>query len=81
MSTKSEATLLREELTRLAVENRELRETVSRLEAVHDKMVAALKAEIDRLILEIAERDRRLAKYENAHVPSSTGSLYNGTKV
>ncbi len=77
MSTKSEATLLREELTRLAVENRELRETVSRLEAVHNKMVAALKAEIDRLILEIAERDRRLAKYENAHVPSSTGSLYN----
>ena len=77
MSTKSEAVLLREELTRLAVENRELRETVSRLEAVHGGMVVVLKAEIDRLILEIAERDKRMAKYENAHVPSSTGSLYN----
>ena len=77
MSHKSDIVLLREELTRLAVENRELRETVCRLEAVHGGTVAALKAEIDRLILEIAERDRRLAKYENAHVPSSTGSLYN----
>ena len=50
---------------------------VSRLEAASGGRVAALEAENDRLRLEIAERDRRMAKYENAHVPSSTGSLYN----
>ena len=77
MSRKSETALLREELARLAVENRELREMVSRLEAASGGRVAALEAENDRLRLEIAERDRRIGKYENAHASSSTGSLYN----
>ena len=77
MSRKSETALLREELARLAVENRELRDMVSRLEAASSGRVAALEAENDRLRLEIAERDRRMGKYENAHVTSSTGSLYN----
>ena len=77
MSRKSETAILREELARLAVENRELREMVSRLEAASSGRVAALEAENDRLRLEIAERDRRMGKYENAHAPSSTGSLYN----
>ncbi|MBI1658992.1 MAG: transposase, partial [Thaumarchaeota archaeon] len=77
MSRKSETALLREELARMAVENRELREMVSRLEAASSRRIAALAAENDRLRLEIAERDRRMGKYENAHAPSLTGSLYN----
>ena len=77
MGRKSETALLRGELARLAVENRELREMVFRLEAASSRRVAALEAENDRLRLEIAERDRRMAKYENAHASSSAGSLYN----
>ena len=70
VSRKSETTLLREELARLAAENRELREMVPRLEATLGRRVAALEAENDRLRLEIDKRDRRMAKYENAHAPS-----------
>lgn len=77
MSRKSETALLREELARLAAENRELREIVSRLEATYGGRVAALEAENDRLRLEIDKRDRRMAKYENPHSKSSSGSLYN----
>ena len=77
MSRKSETALLRGELARLAAENRELREMTSRLEATLGRRVAALEAENDRLRLEIDKRDRRMAKYENAHAPSSTGSLYS----
>ena len=50
---------------------------VSRLETTFGGRVAALEAENDRLRLEIAKRDRRMAKYENAHAPPSSGSLYN----
>ena len=77
MSRKSETALLREELARLAAENRELREIVSRLEATYGGRVAALEAENDRLRLEIDKRDRRMAKYENPHSKPSSGSLYN----
>ena len=76
MSRKSETALLRGELAKLAAENRELREMVSRLEAVYGGRIATLEAENDRLRLEIDGRDRRLAKYENAHSPSSSGSRY-----
>ncbi|MCE2508380.1 MAG: hypothetical protein J4G04_03645, partial [Nitrosopumilaceae archaeon] len=77
MSRKSETALLREELARLAVENRDLHRMVSGLEATFGGRVAALEAENDRLRLEMAERDGRMAKYENAHAPPSSGSLYN----
>ena len=77
MGCKSETALLRGELARLAVENRGLREMMSRLEAASSGRVAALEAENDRLRLEIAERDMRMAKYENAHASSSTDSLYS----
>ena len=50
---------------------------VARFEAAFAKREEVLKAEIDRLRLEIAERDRRLARYENPNAPSSTDSLYN----
>ena len=70
MSSKSGVALLRKDLTRLTVENRELRETVSRLETMRSGMVAVLKVEIDRPRPETAERDRRVDKYGNAHVPS-----------
>ena len=53
MSRKSGVALLREDLTGLAVESRELRETVSRLETMRGGMVVVLKAEIDRLRLEM----------------------------
>lgn len=77
MSRKPETALLRGELARLAAENRELRRMASRLEAALAGRVAALEAGIDRLRPEMAGRDRRLTKYENAHAPSSTGSPYN----
>ena len=77
MDRKSETALLRGDLARLAVENRKLCEMVSRLEAASSRRIAALETEMDRMRLEMAERDRRLAKYENAHAPSSTGLLYN----
>ena len=81
MGRKSETAPLRGELARLAIENRELHKMVSRLEAASNRRIAALEAEMDRMRLEMAEHDRRLAKYENAHVPSSIGSLYNERRV
>ena len=48
-----------------------------RLETAFAKKVEILEAEIDRQRLEIAERDKRLARYENSNAPSSAGSLYN----
>ena len=72
--------LLRKELTKVTVENRDLQRSVARLEAVFSKKVEILEAENDRLRLEIAERDRRLALYENSNAPSSTGSLYNAER-
>ena len=49
MSRKSETTLLLEKMARLAAENRELREMVSRLETASSGRRAALEAEIDRM--------------------------------
>ena len=50
---------------------------VARLEAAFAKKVEILETEIDRLRLENAGLNRRLARYENPHTPSSTDSLYN----
>lgn len=49
MSRKSETALLREELAKLAVDNRKLCEMVSRLEAASGERIAVLEAENDRL--------------------------------
>ena len=77
MVSKSEMALLRRELTKVTAEYRDLQRSVARLEAAFSKKVEILEAEIDWLRLEIAERDRRLARYENPNAPSSTDSLYN----
>ena len=77
MSRKSETALLREELARLAVENQDLRRMMSKIETASGWRIATLEAENDRLRPEIAERDRGISKYENAHAPSSTRSMYN----
>ena len=50
---------------------------VAWLEAAFAKGKEMFEAEIDRLRLEVAERDRGLARYENPNSPSSTNSLYN----
>ena len=50
---------------------------VARFEAAFVKSEEMPKAEIDRLRLEITERDRRLTKYEDPNALSSTDSLYN----
>ena len=75
--SKSETALLREELTKVVAENRDWQMRMARLEDAFSKREEIFVAEIDRLRLEIAERDSRLAKYENPHTPSSTNSLYN----
>ena len=77
MVSKSEMALLRRELAKVTTEYRDLQRSVDRLEAAFSKKVEILEAEIDWLRLEIAERDRRLARYENPNAPSSTDSLYN----
>ncbi len=51
------------------------------LEAGLAKRIMLLEIENDRLRLELAERDRRMEKYENSDSPSSTGSLYNAERT
>ena len=68
-SESPETTILREELARLVVENSELCETASRRKGAYSERVATLEAENDRLRLEIAGRNRSLAKYKNPHQP------------
>ena len=75
--SESETALLRKELAKVVAENRDWQMRVARLEAASAKREEMLEAEIDRLRLEIAGRDRRLARYENPNAPSSTDSLYN----
>ena len=75
--SESETALLRKELAKVVAENRDWQMRVARFEAAFAKREEMLEAEIDRLRLEIAERDRRLARYENPNAPSSTDSLYN----
>ena len=75
--SESETALLRKELAKVVAENRDWQMRVARLEAAFAKREGMLEAEIDRLRLEIAGRDRRLARYENPNAPSSTDSLYN----
>ena len=75
--SESETALLRKELAKAVAENREWQARVARLEVAFAKREEMLLAEIDRLRLAIAERDRRLARYENHNAPSSTDSLYN----
>ena len=77
MVSKSEMALLRKELAKVTTEYRDLQRSVARLEAAFSKKVESLEAENDWRRLEIAERDRRLARYENPNAPSSTDSLYN----
>ena len=70
-------TLLRKELLKVTTEYRDLQKSVARLEAAFAKRETMLLTEIDRLRLENAEINRRLARYENHNAPSSTDSLYN----
>ena len=74
---KSDIMLLRQELREMArreemrsIEMEELKNTLAmeRIRFAH---------EIDSLKAELAERDRRLAVYENENMPSSTISMYN----
>ena len=75
--SESETALLRKELAKAVAENREWQARVARLEAAFAKRGEMLVAEIDRLRLENAGLNRRLARYENHNAPSSTDSLYN----
>ena len=75
--SKSETALLREELAKVVAENRDWQMRMARLEAAFSKREEIFVAEIDRLRLENAELNRRLAMYENPNAPSSTNSLYN----
>ena len=75
--SESETALLRKELARVVAENRDWQVRVARLEAAFAKKVEILETEIDRLRLENAGLNRRLARYENPHASSSTDSLYN----
>ena len=75
--SKSETALLREELAKVVAENRDWQMRMARLEAAFSKRGETFVAEIDRLRLENAELNRRLAMYENPNAPSSTNSLYN----
>ena len=61
----------------MIAENRDWQMRVARLEAASAKRAGMFEAEINRLRLVIAERDRRLARYENSSALSSTDSLYN----
>ena len=67
--SKSETALLREELAKVVAENRDWQMRMARLEAAFSKREEIFVAEIDRLRLENAELNRRLAMYENPNAP------------
>ena len=63
--SKSETALLRKKLAKVVAENGDWQMRVARFEAAFAKREEMFEAEIDRLRLEIAERDRRLVRYGN----------------
>ena len=69
--SESETALLRKELAKAVAENREWQARVARLEAAFAKREEMLVVEIDRLRLENAGLNRRLARYENHNAPPS----------
>ena len=78
---KSETALLREELVKVTKEfKNRLEKTDKVVKDLTDKL-ARRDVEIDRLSLALADRDRRLAYYENPHVPPSKDSLYNAERA
>ena len=77
----SEVSLLRRELVKVTTEYRNSQKKMAELEAGLAKKIMLLEIENDRLRLELAERDRRIEKYENSDSPSSTGSLYNAERT
>ena len=77
----SEVSLLRRELVKVTTEYRNSQKKMAELEAGLAKKIMLLEIENDRLRLELAERDRRMEKYENSDSPSSTGSLYNAERT
>ena len=74
---RSEMALLRREMAEIVSENRRLQDTIARMKAESDETRTALEGQIDLLMEAVAEKDRRLAKYENPNAPSSTDSMYN----
>ena len=79
--SSSEISLLRKELAMVVTENRNLQKKISENETAFASKITLLEMEMDLLRLELAERDRRLEKYENSDSPSSTDSLYNAERT
>ena len=77
----SEVSLLRKELAMVVIENRNLQKKISESETAFTSKITFLEMEIDLLRLDLAERDRRLEKYENSDSPSSKDSLYNAERA
>ena len=77
----SEVSLLRKELAMVVIENRNLQKKISESETAFTSKITLLEMEIDLLRLDLAERDRRLEKYENSDSPSSKDSLYNAERA
>ena len=79
--SSSEISLLRKELVMVVTENRNLQKKISESKTTFTRKITLLEMEIDLLRLDLAERDRRLEKYENSDSPSSMDSLYNAERV
>ena len=77
----SEISLLRKELVKVTTEYRNLQKKMAELETSLTKRITLLEMENDRLSRELAERDRKMEKYENSDAPSSTDSLYNAERT
>lgn len=58
--------LLRKELVNVVAENKSLQRKIFEIDAMLTKKNTRLELEVDRLRLELAERDRRMEKYENS---------------
>ncbi len=79
--SKSEISLLRRELARVVTEFEKVKKTMYKTNAELTKKVTLLEIENDRLTLENAGYRRRLRKYENPNMSSSTDSLYNSDRT
>ncbi len=79
--SKSEISLLRRELARVVTEFEKFKKTMYKTNAELTKKVTLLEIENDRLTLENAGYRRRLRKYENPNMSSSTYSLYNSDRT
>ena len=78
---KSDTALLRKELAKIVKESKIYQKKTDKIINELTNKLAQRDTENDLLRLALADRDRRIAFYENPHAPSSADSMYTAERA